>query len=104
MVCPRRTRFCASAFASKGPSLQAEVSLLSPRRNSELVKPLTITHPELKGLFITGHEAVSLVLQAFAIGNHGDTLVLDLGEPVRILDLARTLDSSFRKVGARSRY
>jgi FlaA1/EpsC-like NDP-sugar epimerase len=41
--------------------------------------------------FMTGHEAVSLVLQAFAIGKHGDTLVLDMGEPVRILDLARTL-------------
>ena len=54
-------------------------------------QPLTITHPEIKRFFMTGHEAVSLVLQAFAIGNHGDTLVLDMGEPVRILDLARTL-------------
>jgi FlaA1/EpsC-like NDP-sugar epimerase len=52
---------------------------------------LTITHPEIKRFFMTGHEAVSLVLQAFAIGDHGDTLVLDMGEPVRILDLARTL-------------
>jgi FlaA1/EpsC-like NDP-sugar epimerase len=54
-------------------------------------EPLTITHPEIKRFFMTGHEAVSLVLQAFAIGTHGDTLVLDMGEPVRILDLARTL-------------
>jgi FlaA1/EpsC-like NDP-sugar epimerase len=54
-------------------------------------QPLTITHPEIKRFFMTGHEAISLVLQAFAIGNHGDTLVLDMGEPVRILDLARTL-------------
>jgi FlaA1/EpsC-like NDP-sugar epimerase len=52
---------------------------------------LTITHPEIKRFFMTGHEAVSLVLQAFAIGNNGDTLVLDMGEPVGILDLARTL-------------
>jgi len=52
---------------------------------------LTITHPEVKRFFMTTREAVSLVLQAFAIGNHGDTLVLDMGEPVRILDLARTL-------------
>jgi len=36
-------------------------------------------------------EAVALVLQAFAIGAHGDILVLDMGEPVRILDLARSL-------------
>ncbi len=54
-------------------------------------QPLTITHPEIKRFFMTGHEAVSLVLQAFAIGKHGDTLVLDMGKPVRILDLARTL-------------
>jgi FlaA1/EpsC-like NDP-sugar epimerase len=40
---------------------------------------------------MTTREAVSLVLQAFALGNHGDTLVLDMGTPVRIVDLARTL-------------
>jgi FlaA1/EpsC-like NDP-sugar epimerase len=40
---------------------------------------------------MTTREAVSLVLQGFAIGNHGDTLLLDMGEPVRILDLARSL-------------
>lgn len=64
---------------------------------------LTITHPEIKRFFMTCHEAVSLVLQAFAIGGHGDTLVLDMGEPVRILDLARTLirlsGKSEREVG-----
>jgi FlaA1/EpsC-like NDP-sugar epimerase len=54
-------------------------------------QPLTITHPEIRRFFMTTREAVSLVLQAFAIGNHGDTLALDMGTPVRILDLARTL-------------
>src|SRR5208337_912525 len=54
-------------------------------------EPLSITHPEIKRYFMTGREAVSLVLQAFAIGNRSDILVLDMGEPVRILDLARTL-------------
>lgn len=54
-------------------------------------KSLTITHPEMKRFFMTAHEAVSLVLQAVAVGEHGDTLVLDMGEPVKILDLARTL-------------
>ena len=52
---------------------------------------LTITHPEVTRFFMTTHEAVSLVLEAFAIGNHGDTLVLDMGSPIRILDLAKTL-------------
>jgi FlaA1/EpsC-like NDP-sugar epimerase len=54
-------------------------------------QPLTITHPEIKRFFMITPEAVALVLQAFAIGNHGDILVLDMGESVRILDLARGL-------------
>jgi len=54
-------------------------------------QPLTITHPEVRRFFMTTVEAVALVLQAFVIGRHGDVLVLDMGEPVRILDLARTL-------------
>jgi FlaA1/EpsC-like NDP-sugar epimerase len=54
-------------------------------------EPLTVTHPEIKRFFMITREAVALVLQAFAIGNHGDILVLDMGEPVRIADLARTL-------------
>jgi FlaA1/EpsC-like NDP-sugar epimerase len=53
--------------------------------------PLTITHPEMNRFFMTIREAVSLVLQASVIGEKGDTLVLDMGEPVRIVDLARTL-------------
>jgi FlaA1/EpsC-like NDP-sugar epimerase len=54
-------------------------------------QPLTITHPDIKRFFMITPEAVALVLQAFAIGNHGDILVLDMGESVRILDLARSL-------------
>ena len=54
-------------------------------------KPLTITHPEMKRFFMTIREAVSLVLQAFAIGDQGDVLVLDMGTPVKIVELARTL-------------
>jgi FlaA1/EpsC-like NDP-sugar epimerase len=56
-----------------------------------LNQPITITHPEISRFFMTTAEAVSLVLQAFALGDHGNILVLDMGEPVRILDLARTL-------------
>jgi FlaA1/EpsC-like NDP-sugar epimerase len=57
-------------------------------RNHE---PLTVTHPEIKRFFMTTREAVALVLQAFVIGKHGDILVLDMGEQVKIVDLARTL-------------
>jgi FlaA1/EpsC-like NDP-sugar epimerase len=52
---------------------------------------ITITHPEIQRFFMTIQEAVSLVLQAFAIGIHGDVLVLDMGEPIKIVDLAKSL-------------
>jgi FlaA1/EpsC-like NDP-sugar epimerase len=54
-------------------------------------KQITITHPDITRYFMTIPEAVALVLQAFAIGDHGDLLVLDMGKPLRILDLANTL-------------
>jgi FlaA1/EpsC-like NDP-sugar epimerase len=54
-------------------------------------RPLTVTHPEIQRFFMTSREAVSLVLQAFVIGNHADVLALDMGVPIRIVDLARSL-------------
>ncbi len=54
-------------------------------------EPLTITHPDIKRFFMMTREAVALVLQAFTLGGHGDILVLDMGEPIRIIDLARNL-------------
>ncbi|MGC1107171.1 MAG: nucleoside-diphosphate sugar epimerase/dehydratase [Candidatus Acidiferrales bacterium] len=54
-------------------------------------RELTITHASVRRFFMTVHEAVSLVLQAFTIGNHGEVLVLDMDRPIRIVDLARTL-------------
>ena len=54
-------------------------------------EPLTVTHPEMKRFFMTIREAVSLLLQASVIGETGDTLVLDMGHPVPILELVRTL-------------
>lgn len=54
-------------------------------------RTITITHPEMTRYFMTIPEAVSLILQAFVIGRSGDILVLDMGDPIRILDMARTL-------------
>ncbi len=54
-------------------------------------QPLTITDPQARRLFMTAREAVSLVLQAFTIGRHGDILVLEMGAPVNILEMARSL-------------
>lgn len=57
-------------------------------RNNE---PLSVTHPGIKRFFMTIREAVSLVLQASVIGEKGDTFVLDMGQPMLVLDLVRTL-------------
>ena len=84
-----RMRSVAVRFGNVLGSSGSVVPVLQEQLRSG--KALTITHPEMKRFFMTIHEAVSLVLQASVIGDHGDTMVLDMGEPVSIVELARAL-------------